>query len=147
MLFPLIEDHLHQCRIVVDQLQEHLDSGRIFYAIAENYRDVFKCPPQYAFYFPVIHDAPFRLRMDVMLARYKGQHFDAVFNLDPVFNLQIARVMSAIKTSRRIGFTGPLSDVLYNIQIQAIDQTNLAKSYEQMLALCDLREQDQPADI
>lgn len=147
LLFPLAEDHFHQCRIIVDQLRGHLDSGRVFYAIAENYRDVFKCPSQNAFYYPVIHDTPYRLRMDVLLARYKGQHFDAVFNLDPIFNLQLARVMSVIKTSRRVGFTGPFSNVLYNIQIQAVDQTNLAKSYDQMLALCDLNERGQPADI
>jgi hypothetical protein len=146
LLFPLNEDHVHQCQIVVDQLQEYLDSGRVFYAIADNFRDVFKCPPQYAFYFPVIPDTQYRLRMDVLLARYKGQQFDAVFNLDPLFNLQMARVMSVIRTPRRVGFTGPLADILYNIQIQVKDRNNLEKSYHQMLALCDLEVREQSAD-
>jgi hypothetical protein len=146
LLFPLSEEHVHQCRYVVDHLQGCLASGRVFFAIAETYRDIFNCSPRYAFHFPVIKNDPYRMRLDVLLARYKGQQFDAVLNLDPGFNLQMARVISAIKTSRRIGFAGPFADLLYNIQIQAADHSNLEKSYDQMLALCDLDWQDQPAD-
>lgn len=146
LLFPLREDHLHQCQSVVKRLQDSLESGNVFLTIAENYRDVFDCSPRHAFYFPVFHKDPLKLRMDVLLARYRGQQFDAVFNLDPVFNLQMARIISAIKTTRRVGFAGPLADVLYNIQIQAVDHDNLASAYDQMLALCDLETQDQPAD-
>jgi hypothetical protein len=146
LLFPLQVDHLHQCQYVVERLRESMDSGNIFFAIAENYRDIIVCSPQYAFYFPVIHSDPTKMRMDVMLVRYRGQQFDAVFNLDPEFNPQMARVMSTIKTTRRVGFAGPIADVLYNIQIQTVDHSNLVRSYAQMLELCDLNVQDQAAD-
>jgi hypothetical protein len=146
LLFPLQVDHLHQSQYVVERLREIMDSGNVFFAIAENYREIIECSPQYAFYFPVNHSNPIKMRMDVMLARYRGQQFDAVINLDPVFNLQMARIISAIKTTRRVGFAGPLADVLYNIQIQTVDQSNLVRSYAQMLELCDLKVQDQAAD-
>ncbi|MFC1619305.1 hypothetical protein ACFL45_05105 [Candidatus Neomarinimicrobiota bacterium] len=123
-----------------------MDSGNIFFAIAENYRDIIVCSPRYAFYFPVIHSDPIKMRMDVMLVRYRGQQFDAVFNLDPELNPQTARVVSTIKTTRRVGFAGPLADVLYNIQIQTVDHGNLMRSFAQMLELCDLNVQDQAAD-
>jgi hypothetical protein len=76
--------------------------------------------------------------MDVMLARFRNRSFDAVINLEPELNLQMARVMSVIRTPRRIGFTGPYADDLYNIQIHADLEGGLEGAYEQMLTLCNI---------
>ncbi len=137
-LFPLHKQRLVESRYIARRLQKHLQHNTIDLAISNAHRDLISCPLHAAFYFPVHPDDPTRIQMDVLLARFRGQPFDAVINLEPELNLQLARVMSAVRTSRRIGFTGPYADELYNIQIQADPNGRLHKAYEQMLQVCDL---------
>jgi len=76
--------------------------------------------------------------MDVILARFRNQRFDTVVNLEPELNFQMARVMSVLKAPRRIGFTGPHADSLYNIQIQTDFNSSLNGAYEQIITLCNI---------
>ncbi len=76
--------------------------------------------------------------MDVILARFHDQLFDTVVNLEPDLNFQLARVMSVIKATKRIGFTGPYADSLYNIQIQTDMNSSLNSAYDQILTLCNI---------
>ncbi|UCH09815.1 MAG: hypothetical protein JSU61_11460 [Fidelibacterota bacterium] len=144
-LFPLREETLRESRYVVQQLKKYEPGRNVYLAIANIYRDIIAYPVSSAFYFPVQPDDPPRLRMDVMLARFRNQTFDAVFNLDPEVNLQVARVMSVIKTPQRIGFTGPCADELYNIQVHIAPERRLKQAYAQMLQLCDLGSTDNPS--
>ena len=144
-LFPLREEALRESRYVVQQLKKYESIGNVYLAIANIYRDMIPFPVSSAFYFPVRPDDPPRLRMDVMLARFRNQTFDAVFNLDPEVNLQVARILSVIRTPQRIGFTGPYADELYNIQVHIAPDQRLRRAYAQMLELCDLGSTDDPS--
>ncbi|UCD38102.1 MAG: hypothetical protein JSW54_01040 [Fidelibacterota bacterium] len=143
-LFPLQKESLLESRYVIQRLERYLHHGTIYLAIASIFRDLISCPPSSAFYFPVLTGDPLRIRMDVMLARFRGQDFDAVFNLDPELNFQLARVMSAVNTSRRVGIAGPHADELYNIQIHLAPDRRLKKAYAQMLKICDLDPPKEP---
>ncbi|MFB0515724.1 MAG: hypothetical protein ACETWG_03860 [Candidatus Neomarinimicrobiota bacterium] len=137
-LFPIQNQLVAESRYVARRLQRYLHRNTICLAISNLYRDRISCPLHSTFYFPMHPDDPTRIQMDVMLARFRNQAFDAVINLDPELNFQIARVMSVIDTPRRIGLSGPYADDLYNIHIYADPDQPLRKAYAQMLKLCDL---------
>lgn len=137
-MFPLQKQLLAESRYVVRRLQRYLGRNEIYLAISSIHRDLISCSSHSAFYFPMHPNDPTRIQMDVMLARFRNQTFDAVINLDPELNFQIARVMSVINSSRRIGLSGPYAEELYNIHIHADPNQPLSKAYAQMLKLCDL---------
>jgi len=137
-LFPIQKERLDESIYVYQRLNGHLLDNPIYLAVAAIHRDIIASPVRSTFYFPVIPDKPSRIQMDVMLARFRNQSFDAVVNLEPELNLQMARVMSVIKAPRRIGFAGPDADELYNIQVHTDLNGSLKGAYEQMLELCSL---------
>jgi hypothetical protein len=137
-LFPLQKEALQKSRYVVQQLKKYEPCDNVYLAIANIYRDIIPYPVSSAFYFPVRPDDPPRPRMDVMMARFRNQSFDAVLNLDPDVNLKVARILSVIKTPQRIGFAGPYADELYNIQVHIAPDRRLKQAYAQMLKICDL---------
>ncbi len=137
-LFPIQREWLDKSIYVFQRLKGHLLDNHICLAIATTYRDIVAGPIRSTFYFPMVPDKPSRIQMDVILARFRDRSFDAVINLEPELNLQMARVMSVIRAPWRIGFAGPDADYLYNIQIHSNLNDNLEGAYEQMLKLCDL---------
>jgi len=141
-LFPIQREWLDKSIYVFQRLKGHLLDNLICLAIATTYRDIVAGPIRSTFYFPMIPDKPSRIQMDVILARFRDRSFDAVVNLEPELNLQMARVMSVIRAPWRIGFAGPDADYLYNIQIRADLDDGLEGAYEQMLKLCDLGQPD-----
>ncbi|UCH62959.1 MAG: hypothetical protein JSU77_00420 [Fidelibacterota bacterium] len=137
-LFPIKKEWLAESRYVFQRLKRHLPDNPIQLAVASTYRDQIAGPIRSTFYFPMTPDRPSRILMDVMLARFRDRSFDAVINLEPELNFQMARVMSVIRTPRRIGFTGPYADDLYNIQIHSDFEGGLEGAYEQILSLCNI---------
>ncbi len=137
-LFPVQSEWLAESIYVFQRLKYHLLDNPIFLAIPATYRDQIAGPARSTFYYPMIPRRPSRIQMDVMLARFRNRSFDAVINLEPELNLQMARVMSVIRTPRRIGFTGPYADKLYNIQIHADLEGGLEGAYEEMLTFCNI---------
>ena len=120
------------------RLSGFLQRNVIDLAVANIFRDELNDSRRSIFYFPMVQEEPPILRLDVLLARYRNESFDAVINMEPELNVQLARVISVIETPRRIGFAGPYADSLYNIQIHPRSGDRLRKSYSQMLELCDL---------
>lgn len=137
-LFPIQREWLDKSIYVFQRLKAYLPDNPICLAIATMYRDIVASPIRSTFYFPMVPDKPSRIQMDVILARFRDRSFDAVINLEPELNLQMARVMSVIRAPWRIGFAGPDADYLYNIQIHTDLDGGLEGAYEQMLKLCDL---------
>ena len=137
-LFPVQSEWLAESVYVFQRLKAHLPDNPISLAIAATYRDQITGPIRSTFYYPMIPHRPSRIQMDVLLARFRNRSFDAVVNLEPELNLQMARVMSVIRTPRRIGFTGPYADALYNIQVHTNLEGGLEGAYEQMLTLCNI---------
>ena len=83
-------------------------------------------------------DHPERIDVETLVGKFAGKNYDAVINLTPHIDLDMARFMSRIKTPKRIGFFGPGSDELYNIQIRSVTEDDFTAAYDQILALCDL---------
>ncbi len=137
-LFPVRREWLAESVYVFQRLKYHLLDNPIHLAVAGTYRDEITGPIRSTFYYPMTPNRPSRIQMDVMLARFRNRSFDAVINLEPELNLQMARVMSVIRTPRRIGFTGPHADDLYNIQIHTDLEGGLEGAYDQMLTLCNI---------
>jgi len=137
-LFPVRREWLAESVYVLQRVKGYLLDNPIFLAVPAIYRDQIVGPIRSTFYFPMTPNRPSRIQMDVMLARFRNRSFDAVINLEPELNFQMARVMSVIRTPRRIGFTGPYADDLYNIQIHSDLEGGLEGAYEQMLSLCNI---------
>ncbi len=137
-LFPVGRELFDESLYVFRRLKNHLLGNPIYLAVSAAYRDLLAGPSRATFYFPVQPNNHTRIQMDVMLARFRNQAFDVVINLDPVLNLQMARVISVTHSSWRIGFAGPHADSLYNIQIQVEIDGPLEKAYDQILGLCQI---------
>ncbi|GAI82195.1 unnamed protein product, partial [marine sediment metagenome] len=80
-LFPIQREWLDKSIYVFQRLKGHLLDNLICLAIATTYRDIVAGPISSTFYFPMIPDKPSRIQMDVILARFRDQSFDAVINL------------------------------------------------------------------
>ena len=137
-IFPLQRKPFMESRPTFRRLSGFLQRNVIDLAVANIFRDELNDSRRSIFYFPMVQEEPPILRLDVLLARYRNESFDAVINMEPELNVQLARVISVIETPRRIGFAGPYADSLYNIQIHPRSGDRLRKSYSQMLELCDL---------
>ncbi len=137
-MFPLQKEHIEASRFLFKKLMQHVKRDLIRVAVADTFRDDLSGPREVVFYYPLLQQSPPVFDLDVMLARFRRETFEAVVNLEPELNVQLARVISVIETPRRIGFSGPFADILYNIQIHPRSNGRLRKSYAQMLKLCDL---------
>lgn len=136
-LFPLLKEHFDESLYILRRLERH-PGATILLAIPMLFRYRIPTPSHQIFYFPFMKEKLTKVQLEVLLARFRYDIFDAVINLDPHLNLGMARAMSMIQAPKRIGISGPGADDIYNIQIQTQPSSPLRAAYDQMLNLCDL---------
>lgn len=137
-LFPLLEEHFDESIYVLRRLERHSGGATILLGIPMLFRDSFPTPSHQIFYFPFIKEKLSKIHLEVLVARFQHDTFDTVINLDPLMNLEMARVISLIRAPKRIGVAYPGADEIYNIQVQTQPSSPLRAAYDQMLNLCDL---------
>ena len=136
-LFPILVEYFDESIYILRRLERH-PGATILLAIPSLFRDRIPTPSHQIFYFPFLKGKLSKVELEVLLARFRYDSFDAVINLDPHLNLGMARAISMIRAPKRIGVSGPGADDIYNIQIQTQPSRPLRAAYDQMLNLCDL---------
>ena len=136
-LFPILVEHFDESIYILRRLERH-PGATILLAIPSLFRDRIPTPSHQIFYFPFIKEKLSKIQLEVLVARFQHDTFDTVINLDPLMNLEMARVISLIRAPKRIGVAYPGADEIYNIQIQTQPSSPLRAAYDQMLNLCDL---------
>ncbi len=148
-LFPQGKERFLDSIPVIEELERYQDEGTIQLAIPDPMREFTPPTRHKVFFYPVLKGTPPRVDLPVLEVRYQHETFDAVINLDPVLDRRLMRILRVITVPKRIGFAGPGSDDIYNIQIDPGEPESLAGSYTQIMALCDLgkpaTEPNQPA--
>ena len=145
IFFPLEKELFIQSIHFLRQLERHPPRNNFHLAIRSDHRAIIPPSSHKTFYYPMSAEHPERIDYPVLAKKFGNHRFDAVINLEPEINLDLARVMSQVKAAKRIGFAGPGADDLYNIQIRRQSPTEFTAAYNQILALCDLGpESDHP---
>ena len=137
-LFPVDQPRLLESLPVLQELERYPNGGAFKLAIPIIFQELIPASRHGIFFFPLMKAKPPKVDVAVLRARYRDESFDAVVNLDPELSRHMARVIRTIDAPKRIGFSGPGADDIYNIQIDPEEPDLLAGSYDQILALCDL---------
>lgn len=145
IFFPLQKERFMQSLHFLRQLERYPPRNNFHLAIRSDHRSMIPPSSHKTFYYPMSANHPERIDYQVLASKFGNHKFDAVINLEPEINLDLARVISQVKASKRIGFAGPGADDLYNIQIRRQSASEFAAAYDQILAFCDLGpESDHP---
>jgi len=137
-LFPLNPAIFYESLHVVQRLADYPPQNNIHFAVALNLKEIMPPTDHLTFYYPFIKDDPPKIDLEVLEARFGNEKYDAVINLEAKPSLQMAKLISKIKAPKRIGFSGPGADELYNIQIAPVSESYLSGAYDQILGFCDL---------
>ncbi|MFC1480989.1 hypothetical protein ACFL6E_01930 [Candidatus Neomarinimicrobiota bacterium] len=137
-LFPLNPAIFYESLHIVKRLAIYPPQNNIHFAVALNLKDIMHATDHLTFYYPFMKDDTPKIDLDVLVARFGNEKYDAVINLDVEPSIQMAKLISKIETPKRIGFSGPGADELYNIQIAPVSQRYLSGAYDQILGFCDL---------
>ncbi len=137
-LFPVQPAIFYKSLHIVKRLASYSPQNKIHFAVAHNLKDLMPATDHLIFYYPFLKDESTKIDLDVLVARFGNEQYDAVINLDVEPSLQMAKLISKIEAPKRIGFAGPGADELYNIQIAAVSERQLSGAYDQILGFCDL---------
>ena len=67
-----------------------------------------------------------------LLQSLKQNKFDMIVDLNPIFHLGIARLISMLFSEIKVGFTSPFSDQFYNIQLDISKSGIMEKGFKQI---------------
>ena len=136
--FPVEREMFIRSMHVLRRLERFPAKKNVELAIRSDHREIIPPSKHPTFYYPMTTEHPDRIDYEILANNYSYRSFDAVINLAPEINIELARVMSLIEAPKRIGLEGPGADDLYNIQIRSRSTTDLTAAYDQILAICDL---------
>ena len=136
--FPLERETFIRSVHVLRRLECFPAKKNIDLAICSDHLEIIPPSSHQTFYYPMTTEHPELVDYEILATNYSHRSFDAVINLAPEINIELARVMSRIDAPKRIGLEGPGADDLYNIQIRCSSTTDFTAAYDQILAFCDL---------
>ena len=67
-----------------------------------------------------------------LLLALKRNKFDIIVDLNPVFHLGVARMVSLLTSEMKVGFASDFSDCFYNIQLDISKSGIMEKGYKQI---------------
>ena len=67
-----------------------------------------------------------------LLMTLKQKKFDVIVDLNPIFHLGVARLVSLLTSDMKVGFTSDFSDLFYNIQLDISKSGIMEKGFKQI---------------
>ena len=105
---------------------------KFIFLIKEQFRDLFHLRMGETIYFN--NSAPDCILSDErsLLAILKLQEFDIIVDLNSIFHLGIARLVSLLNSDMKVGFESDFSDKFYNIQLDISKSGIMEKGFKQI---------------
>tara|TARA_B100000902_G_C27130925_1_gene823565 strand:+ start:190 stop:738 length:549 start_codon:yes stop_codon:yes gene_type:complete len=133
IVFPVDEPSFRvACYTFRDLGRNNINNKQFIFIVRKEFKDLFHLQFGYTLYIKYIQEGAVLLEEQSLIDFLKQNIFDYIIDLNPYFQLSIARFISLLQSEMKVGFLSEFSDNFYNIQLDVSKTGVMEKGFKQI---------------
>ena len=133
IVFPVDEPAFRvACYTFRDLGRNNINNKQFIFIVRKEFKDFFHLQFGYTLYIKYIQEGAILLEEKSLIDFLKQNIFDYIIDLNPYFQLSIARFISLLQSEMKVGFLSEFSDNFYNIQLDVSKTGVMEKGFKQI---------------
>jgi len=133
IVFPIDEPSFRvACYTFRDLGRNNINNKQFIFIVRKEFKDLFHLQFGYTLYIKYVKEGAILLEEKSLIDFLKQNIFDYIIDLNPYFQLSIARFISLLQSEMKVGFLSEFSDNFYNIQLDVSKTGVMEKGFKQI---------------
>ena len=133
IVFPMDEPSFRvACYAFRDLRKKDGQKTKFIFLVKEQFRDLFHLRMGETKYIKESDSHAILYNEKALLLTLKQKKFDVIVDLNPIFHLGVARLVSLLTSDMKVGFVSDFSDRFYNIQLNISKSGIMEKGFKQI---------------
>tara|TARA_B100001250_G_scaffold155543_1_gene133686 strand:+ start:116 stop:664 length:549 start_codon:yes stop_codon:yes gene_type:complete len=133
IVFPIDEPSFRvACYTFRDLGRNNINNKQFIFIVRKEFKDLFHLHFGYTLYIEYVKQGTILLEEKSLIDLLKQNIFDYIIDLNPYFQLSIARFISLLQSEIKVGFLSEFSDNFYNIQLDVSKTGIMEKGFKQI---------------